>query len=223
MEIQGVTESIEHQLRQEIITGALGPGSRLNEIELSERLGVSRPPLREAFRKLESENLVVSFPRKGSYVAQMSMEDCTQIYRARIMLECAAIEIIGEQGGADLGLLAQTMDAELRYPPPGNPATNMLDYFNVMSDFHNKLVEACKNRWILHYHSQLRPTMARYQMMYLRLPGTRQTSLAEHGEVIELIRGGNYPAAQQKITQHILKTHDALIKGITVSLPAPLA
>ncbi len=221
MEIRGVTEIVEHHLRREIIIGTLAPGSKLNEIELSERLGVSRPPLREAFRKLESENLVVSIPRKGSCVAQMSLEDCTQIYRARIMLECAAIEIIGELGITDLTPLQQALTAELRFLPQDNPSPdNMLDFFNVMSEFHNKLVEVCGNRWIIHYHGQLRPTMARYQIMYLRMPGTRQMSLAEHEEVFALIRDGRYAEAQRTVTRHILKTRDSLIKGITASQPA---
>lgn len=221
MEIQGVTESVTHRLRAEIIAGALAPGSRLNEIELAARLGVSRPPLREAFRKLESENLVVSVPRKGSCVAGMSLEDCVQIYRARIMLECAAVEIIGEQGVTDLAPLAQTLEAERSFLPRKPPqAENLLDYFDVMSGFHNKLVEVCANRWVIHYYGQLRPTMARYQMMYLRLPGARQTSLAEHDVVLDFIRQGRWTDAKRELTAHILQTRDALIQGITNGRPA---
>ena len=216
MEIQGVTETVTNRIRAEIIAGVLAPGSRLNEIDLSARLGVSRPPLREAFRKLEGENLVVSVPRKGSFVTRMSLEDCTQIYRARIMLECAAIEIIGEQGIDDLAILELAMQEEQRYHPKEAPQPeNLLDYFDVMARFHNKLVEVCANRWVIHCYGQLRPTMARYQLMYLRLPGSRQASLDEHAEVLALIRGRDFAEAKRQVTDHILKTRDALILGIT--------
>lgn len=81
MKIYGVVETVQRRLRQAIITGKLPPDHKLNEIELAQEFEVSRPPLREAFRKLENENLIVSIPRRGSYVAGMSKEDCEQIYR----------------------------------------------------------------------------------------------------------------------------------------------
>ncbi|MBW2123631.1 MAG: GntR family transcriptional regulator, partial [Deltaproteobacteria bacterium] len=68
MEIRGVTKSLVDYLRTQIITGNLPPGQKLNEIRLSSDLGVSRPPLREAFRILEHDRLVASIPRKGTYV-----------------------------------------------------------------------------------------------------------------------------------------------------------
>jgi len=221
MEIQGVTESVAHQLRSEIISGELSPGSRLNEIDLAARLGISRPPLREAFRKLESENLVISIPRKGSYVTPMSPEDCIQIYRARIMLECSAVEIIGERGITDLSNLHQTLEAKERFLPPGVPRLkDQPDDSVFLCDFHDRLVKACGNHWIIHYYYQLCPTMARYQMMYLRLPGAEQIVRVEHEEVLACIRQGHYAEAQQKLTAHILKTRDAILQGITAAHPA---
>jgi DNA-binding GntR family transcriptional regulator len=65
METLSVTKSRVHPLRENIIIGEFAPGQKLNEIELSSRLGISRPPLREAFRLLENEHLVRSIPRKG--------------------------------------------------------------------------------------------------------------------------------------------------------------
>lgn len=72
MKILGVTESAARSLRQEIIMGEISPGAKLNEIKLSNRYGISPPPLREAFRKLEYENLVENVPRKGTYVTEIS-------------------------------------------------------------------------------------------------------------------------------------------------------
>ncbi len=220
MKIQGVAESVLHHLRQKIITGAFPPDSRLNEIELADSFGVSRPPLREAFRKLENENLIVSVPRKGTYVSGVSLDDCEQIYRARIMLECGAIDIIGEQGRDVLDELRQTLEEEKQFEPPKNPTPeDMPTFFQVMANFHNKMVESCGNNWIIHFYRQQRPSMARYQIMYLRLPGSLTASHEEHERVFKQIEGGQLAEAKFAISEHILKTRDALLDRIEESKP----
>ena len=75
MEILSVTESALQFLRRRIIIGELKPGQKLNECSLSEELGISRPPLRETFRILEKDQLVVAIPRKGTYVTELSIRD----------------------------------------------------------------------------------------------------------------------------------------------------
>ena len=215
MKIQGVTESVLSHLRQKIITAELPPDSKLNEIELADLFGVSRPPLREAFRKLENENLILSVPRKGSYVSGVSQEDCMQIYRARVMLECGAIDIIGEQGLDVIEKLEKTLAKEKEFVPPAHPSLeDMPTFFKVMSRFHNTLMECCGNRWIVHFYKQQQSSMARYQIMYLRLPGSRNASQEEHEKVFKLIKANALEEAKKEISQHILKTRDALIDRI---------
>ena len=67
-------------LRQAIKDGVLKPGERLMEIRLAEELGVSRTPIREAIRKLEQEGFVVMVPRRGTYVADISLKDISQVF-----------------------------------------------------------------------------------------------------------------------------------------------
>ena len=215
MDIRGVSDVVQEQIRKEIITGKLEPGSRLNELDLSERLGVSRPPLREAFRKLESEKLIFSIPRRGSRVALMSREDCEQIYRARIMLECAAIDIISEQGLTESSLEEELLVIDSQYTIPVDPSvSDMVEYFDIMSRFHNNLVKFCGNRWIVHYHGQLRSPMARYQLMYLRLPGTREISVEDHRCILRLLQEWRYQEAKDMLADHIRGTLAALMVNI---------
>ncbi len=74
-------------LREAILEGKLKPGQRLMEVQLAEQLGVSRTPVREAIRKLELEGLVVMLPRKGAYVANMSLKDIMDVLEVRASLE----------------------------------------------------------------------------------------------------------------------------------------
>jgi DNA-binding GntR family transcriptional regulator len=85
-------------LREAILSGEIRPGARLSERLIAEELGVSRPPLREAIRQLESEGLLVSVARRGSFVRTFSGEEVREIYATRYALEAAAAEFVAESG-----------------------------------------------------------------------------------------------------------------------------
>lgn len=84
-------------LRLSIIRGELPPGTQLVEVELGERLGVSRGPIREALRRLELEGLVVSQARRGAFVVGLTEQDVHEIYSLRLMMETFAIEQAAER------------------------------------------------------------------------------------------------------------------------------
>ena len=84
-------------LRDAIIKQVLKPGERLMEIQLADEMGVSRTPVREAIRKLELEGLVVMVPRKGAYVAGVSMKDIHEVYEVRAALEMLAVSLAAER------------------------------------------------------------------------------------------------------------------------------
>ena len=90
-------EIVSDALRQAIRDGLLPPGERLMEIPLAEELGVSRTPIREAIRILEQEGLVVMIPRRGTYVADMSLKDVTEVFELRSILEELAAELAAER------------------------------------------------------------------------------------------------------------------------------
>lgn len=215
MHINGVTESAVRRLREEIITGRLEPGSRLPEAELSERFGISRPPLREAFRTLSNENLVVCVPRKGSFAAPMSREDCEQIYRVRRMLECTALDILRQEGISPAPLRDALRAAQ---EPPS--AASTLDHFNLMSSFHLRLVECAGNRWLLHCHQGLRSSLARYQVLYLNIPGANAPSLAEHARILALLEQGDFDRAKEALAAHLDRTRECLLANMPGGRPA---
>src|SRR6266550_2914870 len=92
----GLRHEISDILREAIWTGVLRPGQRLSENWLAGEIGVSRPPLREAIRVLEQEGLVVSIPRRGSFVRTLAGQDISEIYTVRCALEGMAAELAME-------------------------------------------------------------------------------------------------------------------------------
>ena len=90
-EVQNLTERIAKEIRSQLVNGALTPGQRLSEAALSESLEISRNTLREVFRMLTKEGLLVHEPNKGVSVAVPSMASIIDIYRVRRMIECQAL------------------------------------------------------------------------------------------------------------------------------------
>lgn len=80
-------ELVCETIRQAIVDGVFSPGERLMEIQLADEMGVSRTPVREAIRKLELEGFVVMIPRRGTYVADISIKDINEVYEIRTSLE----------------------------------------------------------------------------------------------------------------------------------------
>ena len=202
--ITSVTETIVRHLRVHIIDQQLPPGHKLNEVELSSSLGVSRPPLREAFRILENEHLVVSFPRKGSYVTEMSINDCQEIFEAREMLECYAIDLLQAKGIREIRAAAKTLalTRRLRMPRTSNPYEKY-DYLKAIADFHISLVEASGNSRLARSYQAIFHSLARYQGMYVFIPGLMEKSQAVHEQILGLIQKGNYEKAKEKLRFHI--------------------
>lgn len=212
MDIIGVTEGIARLLRQEIVAGRISPGTKLNEIEIAQRYGVSRPPLREAFRKLENENLVISIPRKGTYVTGLSVEDCKDLFFTRRIIECAAIDTIARNKNTDLRPLRKALEDAASAPPPleveGAGAT---ESYKEIAEFHWKLVEASNSRWLIHCYRTIGGALARFQAIYFTLPGAFQPAAVGHEDVLRSLEEGRYEQAKERLVKHLSETLNGLI------------
>lgn len=204
MKIMGVTESAGQYLRVHIITGELAPGQKLNEMELASRLDISRPPLREAFRILENEHLIVSIPRKGCYVTEVSMEEGRGIFEAREMIECFSIDLLQAKKIRDLPHVASALEetADLPAPTSSDPYEKF-NYLYAIANFHIKLVESAGNPQLSRFFGSIFSNLARYQEMYVYIPGLMGKSQKDHERVLDLIERGDYGEAKEFLKAHI--------------------
>ena len=193
MDFLGVTEGVVQYLRVNIIIGEFAPGQKLNEIGLSSDLNISRGPLREAFRLLENEHLVASIPRKGCYVTELSMEACREIFQARQMIECFAVDMLKVKGIQDLPEVAEALavSADLTTPIDADPYEKFR-YLQAIADFHIKLVESAGNSRLNDFYRIIFSSLARYQSMYTYVPGLMHTSQKEHDQILTLIKKKDY-------------------------------
>ena len=205
MEILSVTRSTLQYLRKKIITGELKPGQRLNECGLSQELGISRPPLREAFGVLEKDHLVVKIPRKGTFVAELSLRDFEEICQIREMVECFVVDLLEAAGVRDLPKVASALDRGLALDLPlrGANPEELLNGINVLLDFHYVLIESAGNSRLSRIYHSMSYNLARYQYIYFNVEGAVQHSLVDHEGIFEFIKNGNYDHAKENLRKHI--------------------
>ena len=213
IETLSVTNSIVEYLRSKIITGELAGGQKLNESQLSSQLGISRPPIREAFRMLEHEHVITSVPRKGVYVKELSVKDCRELYEMREMFECFAIDLLKAQNISSLPDVSSVLIlASGLSIPPADDQNQRLKYHKIFAGFHIKLVEASGNSRLNYFYNSIQSALHRYQFMYLSLPGAGPHSLEDHRQVLNAIEAGVHEEAKTYLKAHIDETID-LLKG----------
>ena len=211
MKIKNVTSTVVEYLRKQIITGDLKPGQRLNEAELASHLDVSRPPLREAFRILESENLVFSIPRRGTNVSDISIEDLEEVYQAREMIEYYAIDLFKAKNIRQLPNVVTSVESASKLPMPSQDnREEVFTYLKAFVDFHIKLIEATGNRWVIHFYDSISSHLARYQFIYLYIPRSGRRSIEEHKQILDFINSGAYEKAKEFMRGHINYTFEFL-------------
>jgi DNA-binding GntR family transcriptional regulator len=204
MEILGVTRTSLEYLREKIIIGELKAGQRLNEIELSAKLGISRPPLREAFRILEEEQLVVSVPRKGTSVSEISFGAFVELFQAREMIECYCIDLIEEKNIRTFLEIERAVEESVGLPvPPDDRPKEKLTFLKALTEFHIRLVEISENRQLISFYTRIGFNIARYQYMYADLAGLTERSPSAHRQVLNHLKNGQYALAKDLVRYHI--------------------
>ena len=204
MEIKGVTESVVEYIRDKIVIGELVPGQKIEENHWASKMGVSRPPLREAFRILENENLVTNIPRKGTFVTEMSKDDRKKVWQAREMIECYTIDLLEEKNSRELPEVTEDLDLAANFqPPPTDDFERYLKYYCVLSNFHFKLIEATGNSWLMRFKRAIYSVQARYRFIFIVKPGAAERCIQEHRKILTNINNGNYEKAKQYMTDHV--------------------
>ena len=218
MEILTVTSSVLQCVRDQIITGELKPGQKLNESSLSESIGISRQPLREAFRLLVKDRLVVNIPRKGTYVAELSMEDLEEVYQIREMIECYAIDLLKASNIRDLPNVITALNRASAVQFNSSDPEELLNHIKIIAGFHICLVESAGNSLLTDLYHSISANLSRYQFIYFSIAGSGRHSSDDHKRVLELITNGNYDQAKKELEKHIRYTMD-LVKS-KVLLPS---
>jgi DNA-binding GntR family transcriptional regulator len=224
MEFNTVSNAVADHLRMEIITGRFVTGQKVNEVQLASSLGISRPPLREALRTLEKEHLVVSTPRKGTVVTGISIKDLREVYQAREMIECYAIDLLLTTKAKDLRNVEIALREASDLPiPSGENTEELLHYLEVSSDFHVKLIESTGNYLLVDFYNTIALHLKRYQFMCLAIPGSVPLSLEHHRQILSSLKKTEYGKAKDIMKNHIDFSLQSLEKKIKTRRPSNIS
>lgn len=197
------------QLQNDILNGRYAPGDSLIETRLSEDMGVSRTPVREAIRQLELEGLVQSIPNKGAVVKGISSQDIEDIYTIRMMIEGLAARWAAEKiTPEELAELKEAVELEEFYTIKND--TNHLLKFD--SRFHDIIFKASKSKPLMHMLSTFHLYIQRARNASLELPERAKAVLEEHKAILQAIIDREPEKAEQLTTRHIMNARDNLLK-----------
>lgn len=204
-------EIVFETIREAIITGHLPPGERLMEIQLAEEMGVSRTPVREAIRKLELEGLVIMIPRKGAYVASLSLKDIADVFEVRVALEGLAAGLAAERiTEGELEELERTLVKVAEV----SEAKDLEALIKLDTEFHDVLYKASRNDRLSQIVSNLREQIQRYRTTSLAIPGRMKEALEEHKQIVEAISERNVELAQHLAQAHIENAENSMLEAL---------
>ena len=187
-------------LRQAILRGELKPGERLMEIQLANKLGVSRTPIREAIRKLELEGLVLMIPRKGAEVADITEKSLKDVLEVRRALEELSVKLtcdrITKEEIKELEQAAENFRKTMK-------SKDITEIAEADVRFHDVIYTATKNQKLIQLLNNRHEQMYRYRIEYLKDEEVYPKLLKEHKEIIERINRGEKEEAARIVCEHI--------------------
>lgn len=202
-------EIVFESMREAIIGGVLRPGERLMEIQLAEEMGVSRTPVREAIRKLELEGLVVMIPRKGAYVAEVSLKDLADVFEIRAALEGLAASLAAERVTDDE---VEAMERLLLFKEGETQSID--DIVTTDTDFHAMVYKASRNGKLVQMLENLREQIQRFRSTSLAVPGRPRDAVEEHRAIVEALAGHDAEAAKGLAEGHIASAESVMLEAI---------
>lgn len=200
-------EDAYQDIRGKILSGTIKPGDRLREGELAEKLGLSRTPVREAIRRLESDGLLIHEPHKGVVVAQLDYQAVTELYLVREVLEGTAAALAAQHASeAEVAALTDLLENQL--PDATDPAQAS----RLNRVFHRAIYHGAHNRFLIKTLDGLAQSMALLGRTTLGLPGRQTEALAEHRAILDAIARKDSTAADEAARAHIRSAHKARLR-----------
>lgn len=195
-------EVVYEELRMLILTSKIPPGTRMMEIELAEKMGVSRTPIREAIRKLEEEGFVQIEPRRGAYVSKISVQDMVNILEVRETLDGLAAYLAAQRMTKEQKRALQ--EESHRF----DEAVKLGDKDEMIkrdSNFHTLIVEGSQNNYLGHMTERVQELVLRFRYIYYKDFKRAEEMPAEHHRMYKAIVERRAEDARTESVEHIRK------------------
>ena len=194
-------------VKERLLDGTFPGGALLSENELSQQLGLSRTPVRQAFVQLEAEGLLELYPKRGALVVPVAASEIEDVFEARLLVEEHCARRAANAGArlvADLEPLIAEQEQAVAQGAPG-----MAEFARADRHFHRAIVHAAGNAILTRLNDALRDRQQRIATVSLaRNPGDAERFVAEHHGIVEAIGRSDGAAAAARVSAHLRAARD---------------
>lgn len=193
-------------LRQGILNSRYAPGQRLIEADLTRDFGVSRGPLREAFRRLSAEGLLQMVQNRGAVVRRLSYRETIELFQIRTSLEGLAVRLAAS--AIDEGDNRERFSEAVRQIWDEAPRISGAAYHEENRMFHNAIFDICGNAQLVELSKQLQLPLIMLQLSGAMTPRMYDDSVAEHRAIARAVLNGDGDAAEAAIRTHLSRASE---------------
>jgi DNA-binding GntR family transcriptional regulator len=196
-----LAESVLQEIIEAIVTNRLRPGEKLVETRLADQLGVSRGPVREAFRRMEQMGLVEKFPYRGAFVSALTKQDVEELHTVRESLECLAAQLLAERRDPQAIEKLESIVSEMGQADISSDRRQMIA---LDVDFHNALIELTEHKLLYEIWQIVGVRLRRF--LYLkgeRLYRTPAEAVKIHEPILKAIAAGEVKQAELEARRHV--------------------
>ncbi|WP_205648555.1 GntR family transcriptional regulator [Acuticoccus kandeliae] len=197
----GTVDRLVVGLRDGILNNRYAPGQRLIEADLTRDFGVSRGPLREAFRRLSAEGLLEIVPNRGALVRRLTYVETIELFQIRTALEALAVRLAA--AAIDTDGNAARFEAAIERIWEDVPRTNGAVYHEENWQFHHAILDVCGNAQLAALSRQLQLPLIMLQLSGAMNPDMYQASVKEHRAIARAILAGDPDAAEARMRGHL--------------------
>lgn len=203
-----LTMVVQQEIERAILAGEFAPGAKLNEAALALRLGVSRGPVREAFRMLDEAGLVRTEKNRGVFVRDIPVDEAIEIYELRAAME----ESVGRRLAARM-TPAQRQEAEdlVHAMEAAVLARDAHTYHLLNLQFHDRLVEMAGNRKLTSIYRKLINEISLFRRLNLADENQLPASAHAHWDMLRAITGGDPEVAGRAMFDHAIHSKDRMV------------
>jgi len=209
LQCNSLANVVQAEIERMILDGELASGAKLTESTLADQLGVSRGPVREAFRMLEEAGLVRTEKNRGVFVRDVPIEEALEIFEVRAAMDLYVGRKVAQSASAaqvrELRQLVDAMDQAVK-------AGNARDYHRFNLSFHDRLLELAGNAKLLATYRKLVNELSLFRRQNLTGESMAVYS-REHRQIVKAIAAGDAEAAGQAMYQHVMNSRERTLRN----------
>ena len=206
-----IKQQVYQIIKDDICKGVYEPGQQIHEVELSNRLGISRSPIRESLRQLVSDGLVIEIPNRGVFVKEFSLDEINNVYDYRVLLESYAIEHCSNNINEKT---IKSLEASRNALEEFYKNNDLDNYIDEDTTLHQTIVDLCGNSIIIDAYERVSTMNSQFRIYSLTDKTRFDESIIEHTGVIDNILNGNYQKAITINKEHLLKAKDTILQAL---------